>query len=56
MVVLIEVRDSSILVDFIVIDMDPQQKMSIILGKPFLKSVNAIMNKKCGIVKIKVDR
>jgi hypothetical protein len=31
--VLIEVQDSSILVDFIVIDMDPRQKTSIILGK-----------------------
>jgi hypothetical protein len=53
--VLIEVRDSSILVDFIVIDMDPRQKTSIILGKPFLKSVNASINKKHRIIKIKVD-
>jgi hypothetical protein len=52
---LIEVRDSSILVDFIVIDMDPRQKTSIILRKPFLKSVNASINKKCGIIKTKID-
>jgi hypothetical protein len=53
--VLIEVRDSSIFVDFIVIDMDPRQKISIILGKPFLKLVNASISKKCRIIKIKVD-
>jgi hypothetical protein len=54
--VLIEVQDSSILVDFIVIDMDPRQKTTIILGRPFLKLVNASINKKCGIIKIKVNR
>jgi hypothetical protein len=53
--VLIEVRDSSILEDFIVIDEDPRQKTLIIRGKPFLKSVNASINKKCEIIKIKVD-
>jgi hypothetical protein len=53
--VLIEVRDSSILEDFIVINEDPRQKTLIIRGKPFLKSVNASINKKCEIIKIKVD-
>jgi hypothetical protein len=54
--VLIEVRDSSILVDFIIIDMDPRQKTSMILGKPFLKLGNASINKKREIIKIKVNR
>jgi hypothetical protein len=54
--VLIEVQDSSILVDFIVIDMDPRQKTTIILGRPFLKSVNVSINKKCEIINIKVNR
>jgi hypothetical protein len=36
--VLIEFQDSSTLVDFMVVDMDPHQQTSIILGKPFLKS------------------
>jgi hypothetical protein len=35
--------------------MDPRQKTSIILGKPFLKLVNASIKKKCGIIKINVD-
>jgi hypothetical protein len=33
---LIEFQDSSTLVDFMVVDMDPHQQTSIILGKPFL--------------------
>jgi hypothetical protein len=52
--VLIEVRDSSILVDFIIIDKDPRQKTLFLLGKPFLKSVNASINMKHEIIKIKV--
>jgi hypothetical protein len=37
--VLIRFQDSLSLVDFMVMDMDPQQQTTIILGKPFLKSV-----------------
>jgi hypothetical protein len=53
--VLIEVLDSSILVNFIVIEMDPRLKTLIILGKPVLKSANASINKKHGTIKIKVN-
>jgi hypothetical protein len=35
--VLIEFQDSLTLIDFMVVDMDPRQQTSIILGKPFLK-------------------
>jgi hypothetical protein len=44
-IVLIEFHDSSTLVDFMVMDMDPHQQTSIILGKPFLKSVRATIDK-----------
>jgi hypothetical protein len=44
--VLIEFQDSSTLVDFMVMDMDPRQQTSIILGKPFLKSVRVTIDKK----------
>jgi hypothetical protein len=54
--VLIEFQDSSTLVDFMVMDMDPRQQTSIILGKPFLKSVRVTIDKKRGIINIKVDR
>jgi hypothetical protein len=53
--VLIKFQDSSTLVDFMVIDMDPHQQTSIILGKPFLKSVRATIDKMRGTINIKVD-
>jgi hypothetical protein len=51
-----EFHDSSTLVDFMVMDMDPHQQTSIILGKPFLKSVKVTIDKKRGIINMKVDR
>jgi hypothetical protein len=54
--VLIEFQDSSTLVDFMVMDMVPHQQTSIVLGKPFLKLVRATIDKKRGIINIKVDR
>jgi hypothetical protein len=53
--VLIEFQDSSTLVDFMVVDMDPRQQISIILGKPFLKSVRATIDKTRGTINMKVD-
>jgi hypothetical protein len=53
--VLIEFQDSSTLVDFMVVDMDPRQQTSIILGKPFLKLVRATINKTRGTINMKVD-
>jgi hypothetical protein len=43
--VLIEFQDSLTLVYFMVVDMDPHQNASIILWKPFLKSVRATIDK-----------
>jgi hypothetical protein len=54
--VLIEFQDYLTLVDFMVMDMDPRQQTSIILGKPFLKSVRSTIDKKRGIINMKVDR
>jgi hypothetical protein len=53
--VLIEFQDSSTLVDFMAVDIDPRQQTSIILGKPFLKSVKATIDKTRGIINMKVD-
>jgi hypothetical protein len=53
--VLIEFQDSLTLVDFMVVDMDPHQQTSIILGKSFLKSVKASIDKKIGFINMKVD-
>jgi hypothetical protein len=54
--VLIEFQDSSTLVDFMVMHMDPHQQTSIILGNPFLKSVRVTIDKTRGIINMKVDR
>jgi hypothetical protein len=54
--VLIEFQDSSTLVHFMVMDMDPRQQTSIILGKPFLKLVRATIDKMRGTISMKVDR
>jgi hypothetical protein len=54
--VLIEFQDSSTMVDFMVMDMDPHQQTSIILGKPFLKSVRVTIDKTRGIINMKVHR
>jgi hypothetical protein len=54
--VLIEFQISSTLVDFMVMDMDPHQQTSIILGKPFLKIVRATIDKTREIINMKIDR
>jgi hypothetical protein len=52
---LIEFQDFLTLVDFMIVDMDPHQQTSIILGKPFLKSVRAIIDKTRGTINMNVD-
>jgi hypothetical protein len=54
--VLIEFQDSSTLVDFKVMDMDPHQQTSLILRNPFLKLVRATIDKMRGIINMKVDK
>jgi hypothetical protein len=54
--VLIEFHDSLTLVDFMIVDINPHQQTSIILRKPFLNSVRATIDKKRGIINMKVDR
>jgi hypothetical protein len=53
--VLIEFQHFSTLVDFMVVDMDPHQQTSTILGKPFLKSVRVTIDKTRVIINMKVD-
>jgi hypothetical protein len=53
--VLIEFQDSLTLVDFMVEDMEPHQQTSIILGKPFLKSVRATIDKTRSTINMKAD-
>jgi hypothetical protein len=53
--VLIEFQDSLTLVDFMLVDMDHRQQTTIILRKPFLKSIRATVDKMRGIINMKVD-
>jgi hypothetical protein len=53
--VLIDFHDSSTLADFMVVDMGPHHQTSIILGKPFLKSVRATIDKTRETINMKVD-
>jgi hypothetical protein len=53
--VLIKFQDSLTLVDFMVVDMNPHQQTFIIMGKPFLKSVRATIDKTRGMINMKVD-
>jgi hypothetical protein len=39
-----------------VMDTDPHQQTSIILGRPFLKSVKVTIDKKIGIMNMKFER
>jgi hypothetical protein len=52
--VLIEVRGSSTLVDFLVVDIGPHQQTSIILGTPFLRPIKADINERKGIISMRV--
>jgi hypothetical protein len=54
--VLTEFQDSLTIVNFKVVDMDPHQQTSIILGKPFPKSARVTIDKMRGIINMKVDR
>jgi hypothetical protein len=54
--VLIEFQDSSTLVAFVVVDMDLRQQTSIIIWKPFLRTVRVTIDKTRGIINMKVDR
>jgi hypothetical protein len=53
--VLIESQDSLTLIDFMVVDIDPRQQTSTILGKAFLKSVRATIDKMRGTINMKID-
>jgi hypothetical protein len=54
--VLIEFQDSLNLVDFMIMDMDPHQQTSNILGKPFLKSVKVTIEKTRGNIDMQVGK
>jgi hypothetical protein len=53
--ILIKIRDFFVLVDFVVLDVQPDSKVSLILGRPFLSTVNAHINVGVGEIKFNIN-
>jgi hypothetical protein len=53
--ILVKIREFFILVDFVVLDMQPNSRVSLILGRPFLSNANAHIDIGIGEVKFNID-
>jgi hypothetical protein len=51
----VKIREFFILVDFVVLDMQQNSKVSLILGRPFLSTANAHINVRIGEVKFNIN-
>jgi hypothetical protein len=51
----VKIREFFILVDFVVLDMQPDSRVSLILGRPFLSTANAHNDIRIGEVKFHID-
>jgi hypothetical protein len=51
----VKIRDFFVLVDFVVLDMQPDLKVSLILGRPFLSTANAHINVGAGEIKFNIN-
>ena len=51
----VKIRDFLIPVDFVVLDMSPKSKVSIILGRPFLSTANAHIDVGKGEIKFNIN-
>ena len=52
----VKIRDFLVPVDFVVLDMSPNSKVSIILGRPFLSTANAHIDVGKGEIKFNINR
>ena len=50
-----KIRDFLVPVDFVVLDMQPDSKVSLILGRPFLSTANAHINIDAGEIKFNIN-
>ena len=50
--ILIVVNDNYVLIDFLVLDIDCDPPCPIILGRPFLRTIGAIIDMKEGIIRL----
>jgi len=51
----VKIRDFFLLVDFVVLDMRPDSRMSLILGRPFLSTTNAHIDVGKGSIKFTIN-
>jgi hypothetical protein len=51
----VKIREFFVLVDFVVLDMHPDLKVSLILGRPFLSTSNAHIDVEKGEIKFTVN-
>jgi hypothetical protein len=51
----VKIREFFIPVDFVVLDMQPNSRVSLILGRPFLSTANAHIDIGIGEVKFNID-
>jgi len=53
--ILVKIRDFLVPVDFVVLDMNPDSKVSIILGRPFMSTANAQIDVGKGEIKFNIN-
>jgi hypothetical protein len=53
--ILIKIRDFFVPVDFVVLDMQPDSKVSLILGRPFLSTANAHVDVRVGEIRFNIN-
>jgi hypothetical protein len=51
----VKIREFLVLVDFVVLDMYPDSRVSLILGRPFLSTPNARINVGGGEIKFEIN-
>jgi len=54
--IIVKIRDFLVPVDFVVLDMSPDTKVSIIIGRPFLSTANAYIDVGKGEIKFNINR
>jgi hypothetical protein len=53
--ILVKIREFFVPVDFVVLDMHPNSKVSLILGRPFLSTANAYIDVEKGEIKFTIN-
>jgi hypothetical protein len=51
----VKIREFFVPIDFVVLDMHPDSKVSLILGRPFLSTTNAHINVRKGEIKFTIS-